>query len=155
MDELQTNELGLNCAPNLLSSGQRQRLAIARSFLKPAPILIMDEPTSKLDVEGQAKVLNSIRSLGKNKTVIFVSHIPAEIATADRVLVFDQGKVIEDGSQCALMQKEDSKFRKRYLEYNAIFQRVAREAKEAQTPKTPEPASSQHPNQDLHLYESL
>lgn len=129
-DELMSKDSQLEGKTTELSPGQRQRLSIACAFLKDSPILILDEPTSKLDVEGQKAVLSSIRQFGQDKTVIFVSHVPAEIATASRVLVMDKGKVIEDGAPVELMQNKEGVFRARYLNYKKIFDAEKREQTE-------------------------
>lgn len=80
-----------------LSGGQRQRLAIARAFLKNAPILILDEATSALDSESEAKVQDALSQLIKNKTVLIVAHRFSTIQFADRILVFDKGQLISNG----------------------------------------------------------
>ncbi len=76
-----------------LSGGQRQRIAIARAFLKDAPILIMDEATSALDAESEARVQEAVASLAKGRTTIFITHRPSTMAQANRVLEFQKGLV--------------------------------------------------------------
>lgn len=78
-----------------LSGGQRQRIAIARAFLKDAPILIMDEATSALDAESEARVQEAVSLLAKGRTTIFITHRPSTMEQADRVLAFDKGLVTE------------------------------------------------------------
>jgi ATP-binding cassette, subfamily B, bacterial MsbA len=83
---------------DLLSGGQRQRIAIARAFLKDAPILILDEATSALDSESEAMVQQALAALVKGRTTFIIAHRYSTITIADRVLVFQQGKIIADGN---------------------------------------------------------
>ncbi|MBX2878557.1 MAG: ABC transporter ATP-binding protein/permease [Granulosicoccus sp.] len=85
-----------------LSGGQRQRLAIARMFLKDAPILILDEATSALDSEVEAAIQENLSALMEGKTVIAIAHRLSTIAMMDRLIVMDQGRVIEQGSHAEL-----------------------------------------------------
>jgi ATP-binding cassette subfamily B protein len=86
-----------------LSGGQRQRISIARVIVKNAPILIMDEATSSLDSITEQAIQNSLNTLMQNKTVIVVAHRLSTIAHLDRILVFSQGCIIEDGSHADLL----------------------------------------------------
>ncbi len=86
-----------------LSGGQRQRIAIARVFLKDAPILILDEATSALDSEVEAAIQESLEHLMQNKTVIAIAHRLSTIAKMDRLIVLDQGHIIEQGSHQQLI----------------------------------------------------
>ncbi|WP_367606915.1 ABC transporter ATP-binding protein [Legionella sp. W05-934-2] len=81
-----------------LSGGQRQRIAIARAILKKAPILILDEATSSLDSITESTVQSSLAALMRNATTIVVAHRLSTLAQMDRILVFEQGKIIEDGT---------------------------------------------------------
>jgi ATP-binding cassette subfamily B multidrug efflux pump len=81
-----------------LSGGQRQRIAIARVFLKDAPILILDEATSALDSEVEAAIQSSLDELMQNKTVIAIAHRLSTIAQMDRLIVLDQGQIAEQGT---------------------------------------------------------
>ena len=96
-----------------LSGGQRQRIAIARAILKNAPILILDEATSSLDSKTETEIQNSINKvLEKNHTtVIAIAHRLSTIKHLDRILVMDQGKIIEDGSFEELIAKENGRFK--------------------------------------------
>ncbi len=86
-----------------LSGGQRQRIAIDRVFLKDAPILILDEATSALDSEVEAAIQNSLDDLMQNKTVIAIAHRLSTIAQMDRLIVLDQGRIVEQGTHDELV----------------------------------------------------
>lgn len=87
-----------------LSGGQRQRIAISRVLLKDAPLLILDEATSALDSEVEAAIQDSLDELMEGKTVIAIAHRLSTIAAMDRLLVMDQGKVVEQGTHQELVQ---------------------------------------------------
>jgi ATP-binding cassette subfamily B protein/ATP-binding cassette subfamily B multidrug efflux pump len=89
-----------------LSGGQRQRIAIARVILKDAPILIMDEATSALDSEIESAIQKSLYQLMDGKTVIAIAHRLSTIAAMDRLIVFDQGEIIEQGTHKQLMEAQ-------------------------------------------------
>lgn len=86
-----------------LSGGQRQRIAIARVLLKDAPILILDEATSALDSEAESAIQSNFGQLMENKTVIAIAHRLSTIAAMDRLIVLDEGKIIEQGSHQELL----------------------------------------------------
>lgn len=88
-----------------LSGGQRQRIAIARVMLKDAPILILDEATSALDSEVEAAIQDNLNKLMDGKTVIAIAHRLSTIAAMDRLIVMDQGRIIEDGSHAELIER--------------------------------------------------
>jgi ATP-binding cassette subfamily B protein len=88
-----------------LSGGQRQRIAIARAVLKNAPILILDEATSQLDSVTEAKIQESLWELMQGKTTIVIAHRLSTLLHMDRILVFEQGKITEDGTHQALLAK--------------------------------------------------
>ncbi len=89
-----------------LSGGQRQRIAIARVFLKDAPILILDEATSALDSEVEAAIQSSLDALMDGKTVIAIAHRLSTIAQMDRLIVLDQGNIVEQGTHDELIEKD-------------------------------------------------
>jgi subfamily B ATP-binding cassette protein MsbA len=88
-----------------LSGGQRQRLAIARALLKNAPILILDEATSALDSESERHVQAALNSLMKNRTTLVIAHRLSTIEHADKILVLDQGRIVESGTHTELMSQ--------------------------------------------------
>lgn len=87
-----------------LSGGQRQRIAIARAFLKDAPILILDEATSALDSESESKVQDALRQLVQGRTVLMIAHRFSSISLATRILVFEGGRITGDGAPDVLAQ---------------------------------------------------
>ena len=94
-----------------LSGGQRQRIAIARVMLKDAPILILDEATSSLDSVTEKTIQENLdRAMGR-KTVIAIAHRLSTIAHLDRILVFDQGRIVEDGGHNQLLPQQGLYYR--------------------------------------------
>lgn len=87
-----------------ISGGERQRISIARAFLKDAPILILDEIASSLDIENENKIQESLNKLTKNKTVIIISHRMKSIENVDKIVVIDKGRVLESGTHDELIK---------------------------------------------------
>ena len=90
-----------------LSGGQRQRLAIARAFLKNAPVLVLDEATSSLDTESERYIQAAIESLGRNRTTIIIAHRLSTIERADRIVVLNGGRIAEIGDHETLLARND------------------------------------------------
>ena len=89
-----------------MSGGQRQRIAIARVFLKDAPVVVLDEATSALDSEIEAAIQESLGLLVRGKTVIAIAHRLSTIAAMDRLVVLDQGRVVESGTHAELVRAD-------------------------------------------------
>ena len=92
-------ERGLN-----LSGGQKQRIAIARALLKDAPIVILDEPTSSLDVESESLISNALDRLMSDRTVFVIAHRFSLIRKVDRIVVLEKGKISQTGTQDKLLR---------------------------------------------------
>ncbi len=103
-----------------LSGGQRQRIAIARAFLKDAPILIMDEATSALDSESESKIQDALNKLTRGRTTIVIAHRLATLKNLDRIIVLNGGKVVESGKHSALIKKRNGLYRKLWEKQNLI-----------------------------------
>lgn len=89
-----------------LSGGQRQRLAIARAFLKDAPILLLDEATSALDSESEAQIQAALARLMSGRTTVLIAHRLSTVRGADRIYVLDRGRVVETGAHATLMSRD-------------------------------------------------
>lgn len=92
----------------LLSGGQKQRIAIARAFIKNAPIVILDEATSALDNKSEAVVQQAIDNLMKDRTVFIIAHRLSTVRNADKIVVVNYGEIVEEGTHDELMKKENS-----------------------------------------------
>ncbi|MEL6858161.1 MAG: ABC transporter ATP-binding protein [Pseudomonadota bacterium] len=97
----EAGEMGRN-----LSGGQRQRVALARAILRDAPILMLDEATSALDAESEAKVQAALARFSKNRTTLIIAHRLSTVRAADRIIVVDEGRVVETGDHDTLMASD-------------------------------------------------
>jgi ATP-binding cassette subfamily B protein len=88
-----------------LSGGERQRVALARAFLADTPILILDEATSSLDSHSETLIQDAMERLMRGRTCIVIAHRLSTVRALDRILVFDRGSVVEEGSHTDLMQR--------------------------------------------------
>ncbi|CAN7370176.1 ABC transporter transmembrane domain-containing protein [Pararhizobium sp. LjRoot255] len=88
-----------------LSGGQRQRIAIARAILKDAPVLLLDEATSALDAESETLVQKALDGLMRERTTLVIAHRLATVLKADRILVMDQGRIVEEGTHASLVRQ--------------------------------------------------
>lgn len=104
-----------------LSGGQRQRIAIARAILKDAPILVLDEATSALDSESEALIQKSLETLMKNRTSIVIAHRLSTIAKLDRIIVLENGRIVEDGSHDQLLAKKRGVYAKLWVRQSGGF----------------------------------
>ena len=102
----------------LLSGGQRQRIAIARALLKNAPILLLDEATSALDAESESSIQKSLTTLCENKTTLIIAHRLSTVMNADKIIVIENGHVVEQGNHNDLINKKSVY----YALYNSQFQ---------------------------------
>jgi ATP-binding cassette subfamily B protein len=103
-----------------LSGGERQRVALARAFLADTPLLILDEATSSLDSESEALIQQAMARLMKGRTAIVIAHRLSTVSSLDRILVFDHGKIVEQGTHAALRARTDGIYR-------GLFERQATE----------------------------
>ena len=95
-----------------LSTGQRQRISIARAVLKDAPILILDEPTASLDAETEMLVLANLAAWGAGRAIFLITHRLSTIRRADRIVYLAEGRVLEVGSHEELVAREGSAYRR-------------------------------------------
>jgi ATP-binding cassette subfamily B protein len=98
--ETQLGERGV-----MLSGGQRQRITIARAILRDAPILLLDEATSALDAESEREVQKALERVMEGRTTLVIAHRLATVRQADRILVLNEGRIVEEGSHAALLKK--------------------------------------------------
>ncbi len=110
-----------------LSTGQRQRLSIARAIVKDAPILILDEPTAALDAYTEHRVLERLSAWGEGRAIFLITHRISTIQRADRILYLDGGRIVENGSHDELMALDGGRYRS-FVETEARLSRRAAEA---------------------------
>jgi ATP-binding cassette subfamily B protein len=108
-----------------LSGGQRQRIAIARAILKNAPLLLLDEATSALDAESEHAVARAIESASRDRTTLIIAHRLSTVRRADRILVLEEGRLVESGSPAQLLDKGGLYARLASLQINDTNQPVA------------------------------
>lgn len=101
-----------------LSGGQWQKIALARAFLRNAPVLVLDEPTAAIDAKAESEIFNRVERLSKDKTVVIISHRFSTVRNADKIYVIDNGKIVEAGSHKALMKLDG--------QYAALFKLQAK-----------------------------
>jgi ATP-binding cassette subfamily B protein len=97
-----------------LSGGERQRIAIATAILKDTPILILDEATSALDSQSEVAIEKALKNIMKNKTVIAIAHRLSTLKNMDKIVVLENGQIIEQGSQKELMKNKSGTFSRLY-----------------------------------------
>jgi ATP-binding cassette subfamily B protein len=103
-----------------LSGGQRQRLAIARAILKNPPVMILDEATSALDTESEQLVQKALNELMGHRTTIVIAHRLSTVHKADRILVIDKGRIVEQGKHSSLISKRGLYARLHKMQFRAI-----------------------------------
>ncbi|HET7125109.1 MAG TPA: ABC transporter ATP-binding protein [Bradyrhizobium sp.] len=108
-----------------LSGGERQRVALARAFLADAPVLILDEATSSLDSESEALIQQAMERLMKGRTSIVIAHRLSTVRTLDRILVFDRGEIVEQGTHASLANRAGGIYRGLFERQATEFDRIA------------------------------
>jgi ABC-type multidrug transport system fused ATPase/permease subunit len=88
-----------------LSGGEAQRVALARAFLADAPLLVLDEPTGHLDLEIEAAILSAMRELRRGRTTLLIAHRITSVVDADRIVLLENGRVVEAGSHATLLAR--------------------------------------------------
>lgn len=118
-----------------LSGGEKQRVSIARTILKDPPILILDEATSSLDSKSEQYIQNALDMVAENRTTLMIAHRLSTIADADRIIVLDNGEIVEEGTHAELLRKNGVFAEMWWLQQ--VEETDAKLAEMAATPKTP------------------
>lgn len=108
-----------------LSGGQRQRIAIARAILKDAPILVLDEATSALDSESEASIQDALNTLMKGRTSVVIAHRLSTVANLDRIVVLENGKIVEQGTHHELLEKPNGVYHHLWSRQSGAFMEEA------------------------------
>ncbi len=108
-----------------LSGGQRQRIAIARAILKDAPILVLDEATSALDSESEALIQDALNTLMKGRTSVVIAHRLSTVANLDRIVVLENGKIVEQGTHHELLEKPNGVYHHLWSRQSGAFMEEA------------------------------
>ena len=106
------------------SGGQWQKLALARAFVSDAPICILDEPSASLDPVSESRLYQEYGKLSEGRTTVFISHRLGSVRLADSIIVFDEGRILEQGTFEELM-KYESKFREMYEVQRSWYEEVS------------------------------
>jgi multiple sugar transport system ATP-binding protein len=110
----------LDRKPKALSGGQRQRVAIARAILRDAPLLLPDEATSALDAESETLVQTALEELMRHRTTLVIAHRLATVLSCDRIMVMDQGRIVEQGTHASLVAANGLYARLARLQFEGI-----------------------------------
>ncbi|MEM9899379.1 MAG: ATP-binding cassette domain-containing protein, partial [Pseudomonadota bacterium] len=127
-----------------LSGGQRQRIAIARAFLRDAPLLLLDEATSSLDSESEAAIQKAFDAIAKDRTTIVIAHRLSTVKNADRILVVDGGEIIEQGTHTDLMVAGGRYAGLAKLQFDSTTGDAREDAREKAAPYTAETQREPH-----------
>ena len=140
-----------------LSGGQRQRLAIARAILKDAPVLLLDEATSALDAENEAQVQRALDDVMTGRTTLVIAHRLATVLKADRILVMEAGRIVEEGDHAALVARHGVYARLARLQFGSGEAAEASEARAVIPAKAgiQGPAAAASPDTRFRRYDSV
>ncbi|MFT3766891.1 MAG: ABC transporter ATP-binding protein [Minicystis sp.] len=125
-----------------LANGERQRIAIARTLLKDPAIVLLDEPTSCLDVEGEIAVQQAIERLAAGRTTVLIAHRLASTTRADRVVVMDEGRVVEEGPPADLLRRPNGRYRRMMRLWQGAVPRMIQEGMAHVPEEAPMPAAA-------------
>ena len=113
IDTIVTREFNRDGA--IFSGGQMQKIAVARGYAQNYEVLLLDEPSSRLDPLAEAKMYQNMLSMGKNKSLIFISHRLSATRNCDRIYLFEKGRIIEQGNHEEMMKIENGKYREMFI----------------------------------------